>query len=83
MISKLRDSKHKELLQSMEQLINAYIELAFLDVSDKKKEAKFGILPTSLRNNHNLKLLAVPTINMPVDPSCTYKVLISIMRIIN
>lgn len=46
----MRSGTHKELINDMEKLIDAYIELAFLDVTEKKKEGKPVPLLPSLRS---------------------------------
>ena len=74
MIKKLQQSKHKQLITAMEALINAYIELAYMDVSEKKKESKPILVPQSLRKIKNQKLIPVTTLNIPIDPSCKYQV---------
>lgn len=38
LLNRLRATKHKQLIQEMEKLIGAYIELAFMDVSNYKGE---------------------------------------------
>jgi hypothetical protein len=49
MISRLKKSKHKKLLEAMESLIASYIELAFLDVDKEKKSPRNMLLPMQLR----------------------------------
>jgi len=76
MLGRLRLSKHKQLIEAMEALIDAYINLAFLDVSEKKRDSKPITLPQSIRKIKTQRLIPVPTMNIPVDPTCKYEVLI-------
>lgn len=79
MISHLRSSKHKQLLDELELLINAYIDLAFLDVADKKRETRV-LLPAPLRRiKGSLSHVPVPTMDLPVDPTCEYKDIIYVV----
>ena len=73
MIKRLRGSKHKELIEEIETLIDAYIHLAFLDVTEKKKESKPIPLPAALRKIKKQKFVSVPTINLSVDANCKYE----------
>ena len=49
MINKLKTTKHKEIMESMDRVISAYIELAFLDVSEVKT-TKACLLPKNIRS---------------------------------
>nr|QSX72307.1 ATM kinase [Halisarca dujardinii] len=70
-------SSFPELVLSVEQLCLGYIELAYHDTSSKTAgRGKTGVfpLPTSsvLSKIGQLKTVVVPTIDMPIDPSCCY-----------
>lgn len=58
----------------MEKLMNSYIELAFLDVSEFKRVTKPIKLTTSIRSIKNLTNVAVPTMTLPVNPDGNYDV---------
>ena len=49
MINKLKSSKLKTILDSMDNLIKAYIELAFLEVDKKSTTVKSLLIPMKLR----------------------------------
>eukprot|EP01119_Soliformovum_irregulare_P003410 TRINITY_DN1390_c0_g2_i1.p1 TRINITY_DN1390_c0_g2~~TRINITY_DN1390_c0_g2_i1.p1 ORF type:complete len:551 (-),score=136.76 TRINITY_DN1390_c0_g2_i1:183-1682(-) len=78
LINELKKSK-ADLIMGMEELVEAYIGLALLDCEDKKKETKPILLPPFIRKIKNQKLLAVPTINMPVDHTGQYREIVHIM----
>jgi ataxia telangiectasia mutated family protein len=73
MIETLKQKKLKNLIVQMEKLIGSYIELAFLDVSAKKKEAKSHPLISTIKDQKGL-IVPVATLSLPVDPSCKYQV---------
>ena len=73
LITKLR-KQNSALIQSAEQLCDAYMDLAYHDVSTMKNQRGPFPLPA---NCPLLKLTkrgaAVPTIDIEVDPSCAYE----------
>lgn len=79
MIKKLRSEK-ATLVQSVERLCEAYIDLAYHDVSAFKKERGPVKLPSSclLLKLSRLEIIAVPTVDLAVDPSCCYDNIVSI-----
>lgn len=71
MIAKLRRQK-SSLVKSIEQLCDAYIDLAYYDVSAQKKQRGPFKLPA---NCPLLKVkggVVVPTKDLAVDRTCTY-----------
>ena len=67
------------LVQSIEQLCDSYIDLAYHDVSAHKTQRT----PVKLPNSCPLlkvKDVAVPTSEVPVDRSCSYKEILTISR---
>lgn len=63
-------SQEPSLVHSMEQLCEAYIDLAYHDVSAHKKERKpirFPASCTLIKLSDKLKEVAVPTIEIPVS----------------
>ena len=79
MIKKLRSEK-PTLVQSVEKLSEAFIDLAYHDVTAFKKERGPVKLPSScpLLKLGALREVAVPTVEIDVDPSCCYDNIISI-----
>ena len=79
MIRKLRSEK-LTLVQSVEKLCEAFIDLAYHDVTAFKKERGPVKLPSTclLLKLHKLEMVAVPTVEIPVDPTCRYDNIISI-----
>ena len=79
MIKKLR-SKKSILVHSVEKLCDAYIDLAYHDVTAYKKERGPVKLPTTcpLLKLGKLKAVAMPTVEVPIDPTCRYDDIISI-----
>lgn len=79
MIKKLRNEKPTQV-QSVEKLCEAFIDLAYHDVTAFKKERGPVNLPSSclLLKVGRLREVAVPTIEMAVDPTCCYDNIVSI-----
>ena len=79
MIKKLRSAK-PTLVQSVERLCDAYIDLAYHDVTAYKKERGPVKLPSTclLLKLGKLRTVAVPTVEIPVDPTCHYDNIVSI-----
>ena len=79
MIRKLRSEK-LTLVQSVEKLCEAFIDLAYHDVTAFKKERGPVKLPSTclLLKLHKLEMVAVPTVEIPIDPTCRYDNIISI-----
>ena len=66
-------SKVKPIIESMEVLVNAYVEVANKDVSSlKRSKAKKHSLPGVLSRIKNLTNVAVTTSHLPVLPSRAY-----------
>ena len=62
-------SEHPSLVRSMEQLCEAYIDLAYHDVSVHRKERKpikFPASCTLIKLSGKLNEVAVPTVDIPV-----------------
>ena len=78
-IKKLRSEK-PVLIQGVERLCEAYIDLAYHDVTAFKKERGPVKLPSTclLLKLGKLRTVAVPTVEIPVDPSCCYDNVVSI-----
>ncbi|XP_014671561.1 PREDICTED: serine-protein kinase ATM-like [Priapulus caudatus] len=82
MLNLLRVRGHGDIIANMEALSDAYISLAYLDASAHKKETQSINIPASqhllaLANLHNV---AVPTLELPVDPTCEYKNIVHVVR---
>lgn len=79
MIKKLRNEKPTHI-QSVERLCEAFIDLAYHDVTAFKKERGPVKLPSSclLLKVGQLREVAVPTIEIAVDPTCRYDNIVSI-----
>ena len=73
MIKKLRSVK-PSLVQSVERLCDAYIDLAYHDVT-AYTEKRLIKLPSNLGK---LTTVAVPTVEIPIDPTCCYDNIITI-----
>lgn len=82
MVSKLKTGERTtRIIRDMEKLSDAYIELAYWDVTQYKKVTK----PISFAPNLQICTLrnlqtAVSTLDMPVDPTCRYANVITIQR---
>ena len=79
MIKKLRSAR-PSLVQSVERLCEAFIDLAYHDVTAYKKERGPVRLPSTclLLKLGKLQTVAVPTLDIPVDPACRYDNVVSI-----
>ena len=79
MIKKLR-SVQPSLVHSMERLCDAYIDLAYHDVTAYKKERGPVKLPSTclLLKLGKLTTVAVPTMEISIDPTCCYDNIVSI-----
>jgi ataxia telangiectasia mutated family protein len=68
-------STHSELVQSVVKLCDAYIELAYHDTSVAGR-CKTGVYPmpaaSVLARISKLRTVAVPTVDIPIDPTCRY-----------
>jgi ataxia telangiectasia mutated family protein len=76
-------SERPSLVHSMEQLCEAYIDLAYHDVSAHRRERKpikFPASCTLVKLAGKLREVAVPTVDIEVDPSCSYRNLVTIDR---
>lgn len=73
MVDRLRSGKTARIIRDMEKLSDAYIELAYWDVTQYKKVTKPINFPSNLQlcTVKNLQT-AVATVDIPVDPSCRY-----------
>lgn len=72
MIDKLRSQK-PSLIASMEQLCEAYIDLAYFDVSPYKSQRGAIKLPASCPLlKLNKQPIVIPTIDLAVDRTCSY-----------
>ncbi|XP_028397502.1 serine-protein kinase ATM-like [Dendronephthya gigantea] len=66
---------------SMEKLSEAYIELAYYDVAKYKSQTGPIPLPDlTLKRIACLNNVALPTVDLQIDPSCSYENIISIAR---
>ena len=81
LIDQLRCEK-PALVNSVEQLCNAYIDLAYHDVTAFKKQRGPVKLPSScpLLKLKQMKGAAVPTLDIEVDPTCRYDNVVCIER---
>lgn len=73
LLGRIQRTKHKKLVQEMEKLIGAYIELALLDVSHYKGKTTPVRLMGPIRNIENLDLVPVPTINYDINIDRNYE----------
>ncbi|XP_077976961.1 serine-protein kinase ATM-like [Glandiceps talaboti] len=62
------------IITAMERLCDAYIQLAYFNVDQYKKETRPINLPSELKlpKLKDLKHVAMPTTEIPVDPQCCY-----------
>ncbi|XP_072019634.1 serine-protein kinase ATM-like [Amphiura filiformis] len=74
MLERLQSSRCGRILSSMEKLSDAYIKLAYWDVSQYKKETRKLKLPSNqpITQLKHLQNVAMPTLDLPVDPHCRY-----------
>ncbi|KAL6075751.1 non-specific serine/threonine protein kinase [Balamuthia mandrillaris] len=72
LLHRLRQTKHKQLIESMSALIDAYIELAFLDVSKDKHVTTPLALSTSIKRIREMSDVPIPTMSVPVQPDGDY-----------
>ncbi|KAM8905494.1 serine-protein kinase ATM [Spinachia spinachia] len=69
-----------EMIRGVEKLCDAYITLAYMDASKHKAEKKAIPIPADQPIIHikNLHEVAIPTMEIKVDPSCRYDDLVTI-----
>ncbi|KAL6116348.1 atm [Pungitius sinensis] len=69
-----------EMIRGVEKLCDAYITLAYMDASKHKAEKKAIPIPADQPITHikNLHEVAIPTMEIKVDPSCRYDDLVTI-----
>ena len=82
MIVRLKSSNIADIITRTEKLAVAYIQLANFNV-DKYKNTKGPVeLPsgTWLKQISNLTNVAVPTLNMKVDPNCQYSDIVHVIK---
>ena len=79
-VIKKLSSARPSLVRSVERLCEAYIDLAYHDVTAHKKERGPVKLPSSclLLKLSRLREVPVPTLDVAVDPTCCYDSIISI-----
>ncbi|XP_022082003.1 serine-protein kinase ATM-like isoform X2 [Acanthaster planci] len=80
MLVRLRSTHCNQIIADLEKLSDAYIELAYWDVSDRKKETgPVKLAPNQpLTQLRHLEHVAMPTMEIPVDASCRYENIVSI-----
>eukprot|EP00795_Rhopilema_esculentum_P013768 gene13768-4694_t len=73
LLQKLKAS-NPELIDTMEAVTNAYMELANHDIQHLKRQTGKFDLPSKLliRRIRDAKHFAIPTLDIQVDPSCKY-----------
>ncbi|XP_037632338.1 serine-protein kinase ATM isoform X2 [Sebastes umbrosus] len=78
-ISKIR-KKRGEMIRGIECLCDAYITLAYMDVSKHKTEKKALPIPADqpIMQIKNLDEVAIPTMEIKVDPSGSYDNLVTV-----
>ncbi|KAK2185679.1 hypothetical protein NP493_226g01000 [Ridgeia piscesae] len=74
MLERLRQSRRADILRDMENLCDAYIELANWDVTRYKTETSAIKLPSGalLTKLNNLETVAMPTLTTKIDPTGVY-----------
>lgn len=79
-VIKKLSSARPSLVRSVERLCEAYIDLAYHDVTAHKKERGPVKLPSSclLLKLSRLREVPVPTLDVAVDPTCCYDNIVSI-----
>ncbi|XP_006815117.1 serine-protein kinase ATM-like [Saccoglossus kowalevskii] len=79
MIERLRNERGA-IIQAMEKLCDAYISVAYHDVGQQKRDTKPINLPSHLvlPKLKEMNLVAMPTVDLAVDPSCCYENIIYI-----
>ncbi|XP_064646511.1 serine-protein kinase ATM-like isoform X2 [Lineus longissimus] len=72
-VQRLQQSQRADILQAVERVCVAYIQLANVDATSFKGQKAVKI-PSKLKISQlkNLALVAVPTMDTPVDPTCHY-----------
>ncbi|CAB3982970.1 serine- kinase ATM [Paramuricea clavata] len=79
-IENVRKSR-SAIVSAMEKLSEAYIELAYYDVSQHKNQTGPLSMPdVTLKRITNLNNVALPTVDIQIDPSCRYENIISISK---
>ncbi|XP_038077010.1 serine-protein kinase ATM-like [Patiria miniata] len=80
MLGRLRSTRCQQIIRDLEKLSDSYIELAYWDVSDRKREIGPIKLPPNqpLTQLKNLEHVAMPTMEIPVDASCRYDNIVSV-----
>eukprot|EP00731_Ephydatia_muelleri_P031937 Em0023g444a len=78
-------SKKPSLVQSIQLLCDAYIDLAYHNVDAHKKSRDPIPLPKTcpLLKLTNMVGVAIPTVNLEVDPSCCYDKVVSLVAFDN
>ncbi|XP_072317352.1 LOW QUALITY PROTEIN: serine-protein kinase ATM [Eucyclogobius newberryi] len=78
-ISAIR-KKRPQMIQDMERLCDAYITLANMDASRHKAEKRAIPIPADqpIMQMKNLDEIAIPTMEIKVDPSCRYQDIVTI-----
>ena len=79
LLSKLRRQK-PSLVKSVEQLCDAYIDLAYYDVSSQKTQRGPIKLPTSCPLLKLKERVVIPTVDLAVDRICQYNDAVYIQR---
>lgn len=79
LIAKLRSQK-PTLVQSVEQLCDAYIDVAYYDVSAFKKMRTGIKLPPACPLLKLEGQVAIPTMDLAVDRTCRYEHVVSLSR---
>lgn len=72
--------KKRELVKHMQLLCEAYIELAYVNVTHLKNErGPFNLPDATIKRISNLKEVPVPTLEVKVDPLCRYDDLVHVV----
>ncbi|XP_076466353.1 serine-protein kinase ATM-like [Babylonia areolata] len=76
-----RNSKVANIVRDMEMLSTAYVELANWSVEQHRRETRPVPLPRTLKimSVKDLTSVAVPSLEMKVDPSCSYDNIVSVV----
>lgn len=74
------ENQRGELVQNMRRLCEAYIELAYVNVTHLKNErGPFNLPDVTIRRISNLREVPVPTLDVKVDPLCRYDDLVHVV----
>ena len=79
-MNNLKTTKLNKLMKKLEEVGDAYIEVALMNIPLNQQKQKEIDLPTCLSSIRNCNELAVVTSYIPIDPSCKYDQLITIQK---